>query len=89
MIRFILKLVALRILNEELCKNWIHRENLNIYVKWMGRDFPIMNDMHEAFKNKPCGYNINFYQHREDMGVKYQVHNQKDRKSKEINLIRT
>lgn len=73
MIKCFLRSIALRILDKELREDWIHRSNFNEYTKWMNRDFPIMEDMYEAFKDKPYGSNISISRHREDMSLKYNI----------------
>ncbi|HCM31306.1 MAG TPA: hypothetical protein DIC32_06835 [Acinetobacter radioresistens] len=71
MIKCILRSLAYRILDKELRENWIHRAHFNEYTKWMSRDFPVMEDMYEAFKNKPYGSNISVSSHREEMAKKH------------------
>ena len=71
MFKDILRSLAYRVLDKELREHYIHRAHFNEYTKWMSRDFPVMQDMHEAFENKPYGSNISVSAHREKMVRKY------------------
>lgn len=70
-IKRLLKSLAFKILDQELRQNWIHRVNFEEYARWMSRDFPIMKDMYDTFKEKPYGSNLRVTSHREEMNRKY------------------
>lgn len=70
MIKYLLKRIAFRILDSELRKNWIHRSHFISYTDWLSRDFPVMKDMQNHFKDRPYGEN-SASRHREEMSKKY------------------
>ncbi|QHJ81581.1 MAG: hypothetical protein [Caudoviricetes sp.] len=71
MFKQLLRSLAWRILDEEIRKGWIHRTSLGEYTKWMRRDFPVMEDTWEFFKDRPYGDTGGVCRHREDMRRKY------------------
>ena len=70
MIKSLLEWIAYKILDKKMKTCWIHRSSLDTYTKWMSRDFPIFEDMHEFFKT-PYGTVNNISGHREDMKSKH------------------
>lgn len=70
MIKSLLRSLAYKILDRELRENWIYRPHFSEYTRWLSRDFPVMEDMHEHFKNRPYGENSP-QRHREEMYFKY------------------
>lgn len=70
MFSYILRSLALRILDKELRENWIHRAYFNDYTKWMSRDFPVMEDVCQHFRDRPYGQ-ASGSRHREEMRRKY------------------
>lgn len=73
MIKCILESLAYRILDKKLRENWIHRSSLSAYTKWMSRDFPVMDDMYEFYKDRPYGDLGSISRHREEMARKHQI----------------
>ena len=71
MIKCLLKSLVWRILDKELRQHYIQRSHFNEYTKWMSRDFPIMEDMFEHFKDEPYGQARRIDVHREEMKEKY------------------
>lgn len=45
----LLKRWAWKILGEEIKENYIHRNDIATYTKWMSRDFPVMEVMQYYF----------------------------------------
>ncbi|AWY10204.1 hypothetical protein HYQ09_gp155 [Acinetobacter phage vB_AbaM_Konradin] len=61
------------VLEDELKRAWIHRAYFNEYTQWMSRDFPIMEDMYQHFKDAPYGRAPDVCRHRQEMEMKHKV----------------
>ena len=72
MVNYVLRKLALSILDKELREDWIHRSSFNDYTKWMSSDFPVMEDTYEYFLAKPYGLGTGSVdRHRIEMKNKY------------------
>lgn len=60
------------VLDDHIRTGYIHRSHFSEYTRWMSRDFPVMEDMHEYFKDKPYGQGVGHIdRHRDYMKAKY------------------
>lgn len=73
MFKCILRSLAWRILEKEINESYIHKGALYEYTKWMSRDFPIMEDTHDFFKDNPLGYSKDICRHRQAMETKHNI----------------
>ncbi|QQO96686.1 hypothetical protein CPT_Mokit_244 [Acinetobacter phage Mokit] len=72
-IKRLLSGLAWWVLEDEIRDKWIWRGYFNDYTKWMSRDFPVMEDMYEHFKDVPYGGPINNCKRRQELEGKYNV----------------
>ena len=76
---YFLRKIAWKILDKELQTNWIHRSGFNEYSKWMSRDFKVMIDMYEFFREKPYGNCGDIESHRKEMFKKYKGYEENEK----------
>ena len=71
MFKDLIRKLAWKILENHIRENYIHREYLNEYTKEMGESFPVFNDTHLYFKDKPFGQGTGLKRHHWKMRSKY------------------